>query len=77
MSVAVATSHTRELFSGHATRDGSTVEDWLAGLARTATLLKRLPTLDDVANFAAFVASDQVGAMTGAIVNLTCSSLVD
>ncbi len=74
---AVATSHTREPFSGHATRAGSTVEDWLAGLARTATLLKRLPTLAEVANFVAFVASDRAGAMTGAIVNLTCGSLVD
>jgi 3-oxoacyl-[acyl-carrier protein] reductase len=48
----------------------------LADLANT-TLLGRLPTLDEVANFAAFVASDQAGAMTGAIVNLTCGSLVD
>lgn len=74
---AVATSHTREPFSGHAARAGSTVEDWLAGLARNATLLKRLPTLAEVASFAAFVASDRAGAMTGAIVNLTCGSIVD
>jgi len=39
-------------------------------------LLGRLPTLDDVAGVAAFVASDRAGAMT-AIANLTSGSLVD
>ncbi len=74
---AVAASHTREIFSEHAARAGITVDDWLAGLAGAGTLLKRLPTLAEVANFVAFVASDRAGAMTGAIVNLTCGSLVD
>lgn len=36
-----------------------------------------LPTLAQVADTAAFVASDSAGAMTGAIVNLSCGSLVD
>ena len=45
--------------------------------ARTGTLLRRFPTLAEVANFAAFVASDRASAMTGAIANLTCGSLVD
>jgi hypothetical protein len=49
----------------------------LAERARTGALLKRLPTLDEVANFAAFVASDRAGAMTGAIANSTCGSIVD
>jgi NAD(P)-dependent dehydrogenase (short-subunit alcohol dehydrogenase family) len=49
----------------------------LAERARTGTLLKRFPTLAEVADFVAFVASDRAGAMTGAIVNLTCGSLVD
>jgi NAD(P)-dependent dehydrogenase (short-subunit alcohol dehydrogenase family) len=44
---------------------------------RAATLLGRLPTLDEVASVAAFVASDRASAMTGAIVNITCGSLVD
>jgi len=30
-----------------------------------------------VAEFAAFAASDRAGAMTGAIANLTCGSMVD
>jgi len=74
---AVSTSHTREVFSGFAERAGTTVEDMLSEWARTATLLGRLPTLAEVADFAAFVASDRAGAMTGAIANLTCGSLVD
>ena len=49
----------------------------LAERARTGTLLGRFPTLAQVADFAAFVASDRAGAMTGAIVNLTCGSIVD
>ncbi len=43
----------------------------------TTTLLKRLPTLDEVANAAVFLASDQAGAMTAAIANLSCGALVD
>ena len=35
------------------------------------TLLKRLPTLAEVANTAVFLASDHAGAMTGAVANLT------
>ena len=56
---------------------GRAFEDWLAGLARTGTLPKRFPTLAQVADFAAFVASDRAGAMTGAIANLTCGAIVD
>jgi hypothetical protein len=40
-------------------------------------LLGRLPHLSEVAEFAAFAASDRAGAMTGAIANLTCGSMVD
>ncbi len=74
---ALSTSHSREVFSGFGERAGITVEDMLKERARTGTLLKRFPTLAEVADFAAFVASDRAGAMTGAIANLTCGSLVD
>jgi 3-oxoacyl-[acyl-carrier protein] reductase len=40
-------------------------------------LLRRLPTLAEVANVAAFMASDQASAMTGTVANLTCGSIVD
>jgi 3-oxoacyl-[acyl-carrier protein] reductase len=40
------------------------------------TVLGRLPSLQQVADTAAFAASDRAGAMTGAIVNLTCGSIM-
>jgi NAD(P)-dependent dehydrogenase (short-subunit alcohol dehydrogenase family) len=69
-------SHSREVFRPVAERAGITVEEMLAGAAG-GTLLGRLPTLDEVANVAAFLASDQAGAMTGTVANLTCGALVD
>jgi len=70
-------SHSRDVFRGPAERAGTTVEDMLAQAAQQGTLLRRLPTLAEVANTAAFLASDQAGAMTGAIANLSCGALVD
>ena len=74
---AVTTSHTGEVFRDSAERAGTTVEDMLAERARTATLLKRLPTLADVGNAAAFLASDRAGATTGTVFNLTSGTVVD
>lgn len=72
----LAAPHTREVFSVVAERAGTTIEA-MAERARTGTLLGRLPALAEVADFAAFAASDRAGAMTGAIANLTCGPLVD
>jgi NAD(P)-dependent dehydrogenase (short-subunit alcohol dehydrogenase family) len=74
---AVALSHARDTFEGVSKRVGIPVHQMLAEHARKGTLLGRLPRLCDVAEFAAFAASDRAGAMTGAIVNLTCGSLTD
>lgn len=74
---SLASSHVRTVFEGFARRAGSTVEAMLAQHARSGTLLGRLPTLAQVADYAAFVASDRAGAMTGAIANLSCGALVD
>ena len=41
------------------------------------TVLGRMPTLAEVANAAVFAASDRASAMTGAIVNLSCGSIMD
>ncbi|MEO6456704.1 MAG: SDR family oxidoreductase [Chloroflexia bacterium] len=41
------------------------------------TVLGRLPTLDEVANAAVFMASDRASALTGTIANLTCGSIMD
>jgi 3-oxoacyl-[acyl-carrier protein] reductase len=41
------------------------------------TLLGRLPRLADIGAAAAFAASDQAAATTGAVLNLTCGAIVD
>lgn len=41
------------------------------------TALQRLPRLAEVAEAAAFAASDRAGAMTGTIMNLTCGAIMD
>jgi len=41
------------------------------------TLLRRLPRLAEAAGAAVFAASDDAGAMTGAVLNLTCGAIVD
>lgn len=41
------------------------------------TALRRLPKLAEVAETAAFMASDRAGAMTGTVVNLSCGSTLD
>ncbi len=69
-------SHSRDVFRLVAERGGTTVDEMLAGAAG-GTLLKRLPTLAEVVNTAVFVASDQAGAMTGTVANLTCGFRVD
>ena len=46
-------------------------------LLEQGTLLKRLPTLAEVADTAAFVASDRAGAMTGTVVNLSAGFITD
>jgi NAD(P)-dependent dehydrogenase (short-subunit alcohol dehydrogenase family) len=41
------------------------------------TLLERLPTLAELADTAAFIASDGAGAMTGTVVNLSAGGITD
>lgn len=74
---AVELSHSREVFEGFASKLGIPVHEMIAEHGRKATLLGRLPRLAEVAECAAFVASDRAGPMTGAITNLTCGSLIE
>jgi 3-oxoacyl-[acyl-carrier protein] reductase len=46
-------------------------------LLQGRTLLRRLPTLAEVANIAAFMASDQASAVTGTVANVTCGSIAE
>jgi 3-oxoacyl-[acyl-carrier protein] reductase len=41
------------------------------------TALKRMPKIQELANAAAFAASDQASGMTGTIMNVTCGSVFD
>ena len=55
---------------------GVTPEQFRARLEQ-GTLLGRLPTLAEIADTAAFVASDHAGAMTGTVVNLSVGGFTD
>ena len=47
------------------------------GILEQGTLLKRLPTLAEVADTAAFIASDRAGAMTATVVNVSAGGITD
>jgi 3-oxoacyl-[acyl-carrier protein] reductase len=74
---AIPLSYTQGLFDDMTRRLGTTTHAWIEQHARQDTLLGRLPKLEQVADYAAFVASDRAGAMTGALANLTCGSILD
>ena len=64
------------VFGQHANALGIPAEQFQA-MAEGLTHRERLPTLAEVANAAAFVASDQASAMTGTVLNLSGGTLVD
>ncbi len=65
-----------EVYRLHADALGMTHEQFQA-LSEGMNLLKRLPTLAEVANVAAFMASDQASAMTATVANLSCGLIAD
>lgn len=66
----------REAYSYRAKATGQTREEVQTAVEAT-TLLRRLPTLTDLANVATFMASDQASAMTATVANLSCGFLAD
>ena len=70
------TSTMREVYELKAKAAGMTWEQFTGFLAST-THPRRVMTLDEMANVAAFVASDKASGMTGTTVNLTMGSLDD
>jgi len=50
--------------------------DVIAGM-REATMLNRLPSLAELGNVAAFLASDRASGMTATIANITCGAFLD
>lgn len=73
---AAAGSHANQVFAPAAEAAGLSIAEMLAGAAES-TPLKRLPTLAQVADTAAFAASDSAGAMTGAILDLSSGTIVN
>src|SRR5262249_21387229 len=63
-------------FEHHAKARGISHDEWLETY-KNQTLLHRLTTLEEVANMAAFMASDHASSVTGTAVNLTCGAIVD
>lgn len=71
-----AGSYTRELFESKAQAMGLSIGQWLEGAAQ-GTMLKRLPTLSQVAETVAFLASEHANSMTATVVNMTAGAIVD
>jgi len=70
------TATMKELFELKAAKSGMTWEQFQAYLANM-THPRRIMTLAEMANVAAFVASDQASGLTGTTVNLTMGNLDD
>ncbi|WP_447510453.1 SDR family NAD(P)-dependent oxidoreductase [Citrobacter gillenii] len=68
-------SYTGEIFAAKAQSMGLTVEQWLGGAAQS-TMLKRLPTLAQIAEVTTFLASNHASAMTATVVNVTGGATV-
>ena len=73
---AAAGSHSGDVFRPAAERMGLTVEQMLAERPE-GLLVDRLPSLDQFAATAVFLASPLAGAITGAIVNLSGGVILD
>jgi NAD(P)-dependent dehydrogenase (short-subunit alcohol dehydrogenase family) len=70
------TAMIREMFGRYAKATGVTPAEFQARIA-SMTHLRRLTTLEELANAAAFLASDQASAMTGTVVNLSGGAIVE
>jgi NAD(P)-dependent dehydrogenase (short-subunit alcohol dehydrogenase family) len=66
----------KDAFEPRSKASGMTWEQWQEMLA-SRTHPRRLMTLEEMANVAAFIASDKASGMTGTIVNLTMGRLDD
>jgi NAD(P)-dependent dehydrogenase (short-subunit alcohol dehydrogenase family) len=69
-------SHSRAVFAPVADSLGLTIDEFFAAPA-DRSLLGRWPTLADVAEAAAFLASDRAAATTGTVINLTAGAIVN
>lgn len=72
-------SHVRGVWGRAADRMGTTLEHLLdtGGLGVPGALLRRNPSLNEVADAAAFLASDRASAMTASVADISCGSVID
>jgi 3-oxoacyl-[acyl-carrier protein] reductase len=66
----------REALGLHAANAGTTLETFTSA-REGRILLRRLPTLAEVGDVAALMASDRASAMTASIANVTCGEMLD
>jgi 3-oxoacyl-[acyl-carrier protein] reductase len=66
-----------ESWEGISTEDWSAPTEEIEAALKARSLLRRVTTLADVGNAAAFLASDRAGATTGTVANLTSGTVVD
>jgi 3-oxoacyl-[acyl-carrier protein] reductase len=71
-----AGSHSTNIFRENAAIAGITLEQMLVGAAES-TLLRKLPTLQEVAETALFLASDRAGTITGTVTNVSGGFMLD
>jgi 3-oxoacyl-[acyl-carrier protein] reductase len=65
------------IFPDYGTGSGGMTYDELVAWMQARTMLKRLTTLNDVANVAAFMASDRATALTGSVANVNCGAVLE
>lgn len=65
-----------DVFAKHAVNAGVSLAAFEKQFA-SKTMLKRLPSLKDVANAAVLMASDKADAITATVLNVTCGELAD
>jgi 3-oxoacyl-[acyl-carrier protein] reductase len=64
-------------FPDYGTGKGGMTREELIDWNQNKTMLKRLTSLNELANVAAFIASDQASAVTGSVVNVNCGAVRD
>lgn len=77
MAETLATSHVGVIFRDMAARFGMDPDEMLSGREVTGTFLGRFPKLSELADYAAFIASDRAAAVTGQTLTITGGSALD
>jgi len=71
-----ADSYTKDVFKPMANAANLSTEEFMNGMAQ-GTMIKHLPTLSEVAEIVAFLASDSARTITGTTVNVTGGAIAD